>query len=1521
MPTSKNTYIGGLDRNTSKSKYKSTNYYDAKNIKVITEGGLSTGSIENEKGNKFTFSVPDLPRQYVIKPNSITSDLKVFFGGGIGELIIENIVKGSVYQTLISDPTMASFISAGDVEVIEIGETAIVYDLTNQAIGFMAPPFMVDATRKLTNLKIIGHGMLHDDIILFTTSSEDEVPVDTDGQIWKFKYDEIEKTIIGINGTELNRKEHLLNNGYLNFSTNYRIEEAVCRYENINTGRVYFTDYNNPLRTFNAYSDLMPIKQVLEFEIINSVSMSIPVVDKITTGGINTGSVVQIGYRLVNTVSGTITTMSPLSNTIQLTEYNPNTTFYQEYQGSPVGSGGPKSIVYKIKDIDTDYNLIEHFAVVYSYQDNPTIVKFSEEIIPSSGELTVTFSGNEDYIYFTPSEFNFVNQSFVAKTLTSIDDRLIAANIKQAEFDVNFDARAYRFKSNTDELKLHDRNNIETTWSTSQPSFSWSDIPEDYDAINYYNQDYPEFYISNGGAQGDWIDKYQKKYQKNSSTILGGTGENISYKFKTVSLLGNEQMGITSGPGTSVGDGHIVVPRFFPADGPAFLGTKNADGSNIDYPIANEYKNQKSPLISTLYTGYARGEIYRFGITFFDLKGNPSYVKWIGDIRFPNQYDNLNADKTRSPWQLYNYDAPTIITINNIGIEFTVDVSSLIGKISGFSIVRAERKEKDKTRLGTGIISQFEGDWSDISFQENMYASWRKNVQDIVTMGTELDSVNGATDQRCITISDRFSRTDWFNNKRDYGDLINFRSPLSQFRRSNNYNATSLDWLQPVEIFKTNPINCYNHTGDKSYAFYMKVDGSSAPRSYDGPTGTGNIGHELGQYYLINSERELEAGEAIDFNDPIFNNFDNFDSFDYLINAYPTIVSGDTSNKYKILGLGNNTQILRMEKYDLAGPIPWSGYPSNLFGFNSVPTTENKFTVWEDVKLKFNMAITCASYNRFVTSQYGGWSYLERSKTKYIETGHFQIVNEINNGILTSAVWGGDTYTAYYDEEMIVPYSNKAQSSSDSFEEPKNKRQTGIAIVYPAETSINTHLRIGDHWAKSKDYVTDWLLLDGGASFESRLFNEVYNQQSNIKATYIAKDPIVTTVNEFPHMIKVSEAKIDGELIDNWATFKPLVFDEVEGLHGPINKIIAFRNALMFYQTNAIGSVIINERVAIPNQLGDAIILGDGSVINKPSYVTKETGALHQFSVVSTPRAVYHYDDVRRKIYKFAGEMIAVTDLKHISSFFNDITGELIKNDKTLQNIGKGVHSTYDYKNNRAIFTFLGEKVVKNWLSGTSYQTGQIIAYNRMYYLVNSDFTYFVNVSEPLRPDDFDTTLINDFKNGFTITYNELLDSFESFMDYVPQIYMDCNRRLLSVNPDSKGKAYIQDEGVYGEFYENKYDSHIELLINPHADYIKVFDNIEFKSEVKINDIDQPTETLSSLQFYNDYQDTGAIPLVVGTNIQQRMRTWRSRIPRHNGTKARMRDSNIRLILKFENDNNKRLVLHDVITHFRVANM
>ena len=107
-------------------------------------------------------------------------------------------------------------------------------------------------------------------------------------------------------------------------------------------------------------------------------------------------------------------------------------------------------------------------------------------------------------------------------------------------------------------------------------------------------------------------------------------------------------------------------------------------------------------------------------------------------------------------------------------------------------------------------------------------------------------------------------------------------------------------------------------------------------------------------------------------------------------------------------------------------------------------------------------------------------------------------------------------------------------------------------------------------------------------------------------------------------------------------------------------------------------------------------------------------------------------------------------------------------------------------------------------------------------------------------------------------------------------------------------------------------------MVNPEADMDCIFHNIEFKSELSLNDIDIPNSTITDIQAWNEYQNTGSVPLVVGSNMRRRLRKWKANIPRQAGTRNRIRNPWIFLKLSIDNTQNHRLVLHDVIVNYTI---
>ena len=1552
MPKAKQTYLGGIDQDTSKLKYKQTSYFEAHNFKVITEDGSSTGALENERGNKLTFKIPSTSRSYKLRRTDVDavagSETIDVLGTPISYTASDNILTNAdLFAFLNANATIQALITANTLKLIE--DDNFVYfiglnsPLTVTVVGTDCT--LTTVAEAQSNLKICGMGYLDQWIVVFTTSETAENPTSSTGdQIWKLKYNEYSNAVEGVVGGLLVPSTHLIYNNQLRLSTHHRIEEPITRYETDKIGRVYFTDNYNPLRSINIFDDNLWILPPGNLDIVSNVSLSKPVIQSlgVGTGSIPAGSTVQYAYRLLNQSQGNYTIFSPASSLVTLTKNDsPSTTHHGTGGGTAFigadsinnASGGP--VTYTIEGIDTDYDVIEHYYILWSTRDNPVVYKFKEEFVPSNGTLTVIHDGSEDDLPITTVEYNALTNPLVAKTLTSKDDRLVAANIKEPIFDIDFDARAYRAKESATSPGSGDTSfDIYNSGDPTPDTFNtgnWDTIPEEHDAINPYNQQDPD-------VNADWATADQYKYTPGQS-YLGGAGPNVSYKFTTKGYSGNDLYAAYS-PSYRP---HSAVNRYLSGDGPFTKGEKNPDGTDVEYPIEDEIKNMASAKLNGVFRGYARGEVYRFGITFYDLKGNPSYVKWIGDIKFPEIFDTTDdaVSLITNTYKLMSFDGSSLISnLFSLGIEFTVDTSSVADKISGFSIVRVQRQEDDKTRLGTGLIMHFND--ATVSTNYKLGAYYNGTNEDVDT-----DISINATGEDIIHLMDRPGFTDWHNisssgfEETKNKALATFCSPLGPFRLAANYKFRRRDHIQTVGYYNAIADQFYYDSGADSNGVLYKMREYAPATSINPVVYTTNYpdGH---QKILIDSEVQMTAGQTILTNNLAFANTGPrvYNSGKFLVNASYARKNNDVP-----LGQGNTKQllILNTDGSTTAGvPNNWWDAARRPSGVPGAETTGmfydtagaslpefgeqefNGFNTFEGAQTTNSLKFKEASYNRFLLKQYGGNAFIDRSKSVYISTGHFQASPEVSSlgASFTFDVFGGDVFVNYYDEEYITQY----WSQINPYDTPANQKMA-IALLYPCESTINTELRFGSHFSTDRDNVTPDM---GAYQFEDYKILYAYNQEDNVKQQFFAKDALVNLSEEQRFTIKVSNAKVDGELVDNWKVFLPLNELPVEGIHGQINKIVNLKSNVFFYQDSAVGVAAINDRVTQVSESGVEIVLGTGEVISDYSYMTTETGSIHQHSVVTSGGSIYHYDDRLKKMFRLSEGMQPISDIKGLSAFFGKIDGSLEENDVTLKNLG--VHGMYDRRHNRVLMTFLNYKIYDSTIANKTYEVGDIIFFGGIYYRVTTAFTApdppLVPSTDPNLQPIIDKFGNNTFLNGFTLSYNEMMNAFESFHDYKPNIYLHTGRRLLSVNSfTNEGEVFEHDVDDYGKFYNDYYNSKITLILAPGADIIKVFDNIEYNAEISIDDIDAPNEALKQMRFYNDYQDTGIIPLTLGTNVIRRMRKYRSTIPRDAtdpaaSPKPRMRDSYIFLELEFENNaDNRRLVLHDIEVSFRPANM
>ena len=391
----------------------------------------------------------------------------------------------------------------------------------------------------------------------------------------------------------------------------------------------------------------------------------------------------------------------------------------------------------------------------------------------------------------------------------------------------------------------------------------------------------------------------------------------------------------------------------------------------------------------------------------------------------------------------------------------------------------------------------------------------------------------------------------------------------------------------------------------------------------------------------------------------------------------------------------------------------------------------------------------------------------------------------------------------------------------------------------------------------------DWKSRFQPSNDEYHKYNKVYSQMSNL----IQNRDInynIKKINSFDTNIISSKLKSSGELIDSWTDILQNEVLTLDGKHGPINSLTNFNDQIYGIQDTAFAFISINPRVQVQGSDGISVELGSGAVLQEYKYASTESGTINKWSVVPTASGIYYYDLLNKSFMVFNGQIGSISDTKSMHSYFISNTElEGLKIDNPL--IKQGISSGYDQINNDVFMTFHRNN------------------------------------------------------KPFTISYNEARNQFISFYDYLPSMYISKGQYFITTNPNLKS-LYRQYAGNYNNFYGINYPSYVILNVNPEADLDTVFDNIMYKSEVYLNDVDQPDKTLTKVRLYNEYQDSGLIPLTVGrnSNLRRKFRDWNAILPRNQGSRERIRNPWVKLVLQFDNTSNYKLVLHDVIISYSV---
>jgi hypothetical protein len=270
MPASKNTWNKGLNSDLSKLKSQPETYLDAKNIRVLTDIGSTSMAIENIKGNTFSFNLPAVEATYKIDYSGIE---------GSASFILQRQSQPTSYTFTIDNVNqktnegianelniqMANSSIEGN-EVLKFyynSDYIVLYDFRSSSANYssinvynVGEDIIFKRTNRILTHTILGWGYYNNTLVIIScpSNSNSETPDDIEGFIWAATYNNQTDSITStdIDGDYLLPLTTLKYAGKLNLSRQYAISKHLkCRYENVETARIVWTDWYNDLRTCN----------------------------------------------------------------------------------------------------------------------------------------------------------------------------------------------------------------------------------------------------------------------------------------------------------------------------------------------------------------------------------------------------------------------------------------------------------------------------------------------------------------------------------------------------------------------------------------------------------------------------------------------------------------------------------------------------------------------------------------------------------------------------------------------------------------------------------------------------------------------------------------------------------------------------------------------------------------------------------------------------------------------------------------------------------------------------------------------------------------------------------------------------------------------------------------------------------------------------------------------------------------------------------------------------------------------
>lgn len=1093
---------------------------------------------------------------------------------------------------------------------------------------------------------------------------------------------------------------------------------SVCKWESDDLVKIYWCDGVHQIRVLNV-ATTHPNLNVDSLNISPKSQLPPLFFKGLGTGGLKAGKY-QYCYQLFNprTSETSISVLSPII-TVSRSLENTNS---QDIYGSSKEETTNRSIKLQTTVDTNSFSRARIISIYYSSNTAEPVITVIDEISISNNTLVYEDKGGSVIDELTLEEFNGLSTYiFTPKVIESKDNMLFAANITEQTWDISddeFDARAYRCNKNGQILLTSTSGQDSITFSTSE--ISTKDIPTNHDCICPANYDDTSQYLYAPDATGKYV--------------YGGIGKNISYRFIKTNLIESDA------PTSRTGFAEDSFSLNSKARSTSTLDLYNieedgswSDAGSLSFADATaKVLNYSNSEVESMARGYMRDEIYRFAIVFYNEENVASSAHWIADIRMPKASApgyNIFTSGMRVDIGGSTTNSLEVVT-HPLGVQFTVNIpSDLIQskKITGYEIVRCERTISDRTILMQGAVScvcNYDNTNQLTAFPYLTYSTSHGMVSQNNKYAHAFDFSSQNANEYFLFISpeicvNRTNASEVTGRATEIKGIYRLRSSISPDESMGNGtpandkvvpNGDKVKVLVGAKASKHDLKNITSNTGtswakNSGWAYTsVTAIGDSIKQS------TANnaiyMGAEswydatLAKYYNKITTGGYNSASIQDIT--IATNTEPFDLDD---DAWRTKATNVGSMVYYNWVYGDTS---KASDYD-DNNVRKVGPHGVCAIFQSTDMTSRNTMVGEVPELAAGPesanAILIANLRQSVTP-YGGNSYATRQNSVYIGTGSY--VNAKDNSNTKVNVFGGDTYVGVLDyANCMFAYHN----ASDNYEQPDNERIRAYNGAYiPLESSINLSLRT-DTVGTAKTYesgtgyanhfVENDIVQVGSIYVQNTplyAYNDAYSAQPRAK-NYVSKSIYSIDNLHTDTRVMNSEPKTNLEVTDSWTKFRVANYLDVDTRFGSINNLKLFKNNLLFWQTDAFGTLAVNERSLIQDNNVGALTLGTGGVLTRFDYFTTKNGSKENQlrTATQSDSTVYWYDADRNEICGFDNQLRTVSKLKGVQSYLHD-NKDIITNDPI---------SVYDKKYNEVLLTLEDKTLVFNEQVGafTSFYT------------------------------------------------------------------------------------------------------------------------------------------------------------------------------------------------------------------------